>query len=272
MARAIALRPGFSAAELRRLARRGRDAAQDRRLPALASIRDGGTRSEAAQQRRGTGRADRPQGARPRAAADRRTTPGAGRADRLRPGPGGPWRGALAAVRGVRRLAPDADREPGTPCEGLPHALGPAEASRPGRGRHRGVQEDFPPRRQASHASRTSASTRWRRGQAGPEERHHPALGTARHPPRGAAGPAHRADRILGAVCPQEGKGAALVLPARGTAAMSPHLGGISAMAGPGQHAVPLLGQAGWPPPATSPCRTADRANGHIGPDWREWV
>lgn len=48
MARAIALRPDFSAAELRRLARRSKDAAQARRLLALAAIYDGGTRSEAA--------------------------------------------------------------------------------------------------------------------------------------------------------------------------------------------------------------------------------
>ena len=48
MSRAIALRPDFSAAELRRLARRGKDAAQARRLLALAAIYDGGTRSEAA--------------------------------------------------------------------------------------------------------------------------------------------------------------------------------------------------------------------------------
>jgi transposase len=48
MARAIALRPDFSAAELRRVARRGKDAAQARRLLALAAIYDGGTRTEAA--------------------------------------------------------------------------------------------------------------------------------------------------------------------------------------------------------------------------------
>jgi len=48
MARAIALRPDFSAAELRRLARCSKDGAQARRLLALATIYDGGTRSEAA--------------------------------------------------------------------------------------------------------------------------------------------------------------------------------------------------------------------------------
>ena len=48
MARAIALRPDFSATELRRLARHSKDAAQARRLLAVAAIYDGGTRSEAA--------------------------------------------------------------------------------------------------------------------------------------------------------------------------------------------------------------------------------
>jgi transposase len=48
MPRGIALRPDFSGSELRRLARRSKDAAQARRLLALAAIYDGGTRSEAA--------------------------------------------------------------------------------------------------------------------------------------------------------------------------------------------------------------------------------
>ena len=48
MPRAVALRLDFTAAELRGLARRSKDAAQARRLLALAAIYDGGTRSEAA--------------------------------------------------------------------------------------------------------------------------------------------------------------------------------------------------------------------------------
>jgi hypothetical protein len=45
---AKALSSNFSGAELRRLARRSKDAAQVRRLLALAAIYDGGIRSEAA--------------------------------------------------------------------------------------------------------------------------------------------------------------------------------------------------------------------------------
>jgi len=48
MPNAIALRSDFSGGQLRRLARRSKDAAQARRLLALAAIYDGGTRSEAA--------------------------------------------------------------------------------------------------------------------------------------------------------------------------------------------------------------------------------
>jgi transposase len=48
IARAIPLRSDFTGVELRRLARRGKGAAQARRLLALAAIYDDGTRSEAA--------------------------------------------------------------------------------------------------------------------------------------------------------------------------------------------------------------------------------
>ena len=51
---------------------------------------------------------------------------------------------------------------------------------------------------------------------------------------------------IFGAVCPHEGKGAALVLPFCNSAAMSLHLREIGATVGEGKHAVPLLDQAGW--------------------------
>ncbi len=51
---------------------------------------------------------------------------------------------------------------------------------------------------------------------------------------------------IFGAVCPQEGKGAALIPPSCNTVAMNPHLAGISIVVSPGKHAVLLLDQAGW--------------------------
>ena len=51
---------------------------------------------------------------------------------------------------------------------------------------------------------------------------------------------------IFGAICPYEGKGAALVLPACNIQAMNLHLVEISAEVAPGRHAVLLLDQAGW--------------------------
>jgi hypothetical protein len=51
---------------------------------------------------------------------------------------------------------------------------------------------------------------------------------------------------IFGAICPQEGKGAALVLPRCDIAAMNLHLAETAAMVAPGAHAVLLCDQAGW--------------------------
>jgi transposase len=51
---------------------------------------------------------------------------------------------------------------------------------------------------------------------------------------------------IFGAICPQEGKGAALILPRCNTEAMTLHLAEIAAAVAPGAHAVLLLDQAGW--------------------------
>ena len=56
MAAAIELRGDFTGDELRRLARSSRDAKQVRRLLALAVIRDGGSRTEAARYAYRTGR------------------------------------------------------------------------------------------------------------------------------------------------------------------------------------------------------------------------
>lgn len=51
---------------------------------------------------------------------------------------------------------------------------------------------------------------------------------------------------IYGAICPAEGKGAALVLPRCNTQRMALHLAEISAAVAPGAHAILLLDQAGW--------------------------
>src|SRR5512147_1400750 len=55
-----------------------------------------------------------------------------------------------------------------------------------------------------------------------------------------------RSAHIFGAICPHEGKGAALVLPSCNTAAMNLHLAEISNAVAPGAHAVLVMDQAGW--------------------------
>jgi len=273
MARAIALRSDFNPAELRRLARRSRDAAQARRLQTLAAIYDGGTLGDGAARpcdptdrprlggalrRRGAGRAVRPQGARPEAAADRRTPPGLGRAARPGTDPGDPRRGALAAVRsrplavgGVPRLGLDANVDPGGAHHGLPEALGPAEPSRPGGRRHRDVQKNF-------HATLAGIAREQDLGldaieicfveEAGVGQKNGITGRCARRGTKPAAPQDQRyaSVYIFGAICPQKGKGAALVLPFCNTAAMKLHLAEISALVHPGRHALLLLDQAGW--------------------------
>ena len=51
---------------------------------------------------------------------------------------------------------------------------------------------------------------------------------------------------IFGAICPQHGKGAGLVLPACNTEPMAMHLEEIAAAVAPGAHAILVLDQAGW--------------------------
>ena len=51
---------------------------------------------------------------------------------------------------------------------------------------------------------------------------------------------------IFGAICPKDGKGAAIVLPRCNIAAMNLHLAEIAMAVAPGAHAVLLLDQAGW--------------------------
>jgi transposase-like protein len=48
MGRAVAVRSDYTAGEVRRLAKRAKDAAQARRLPAIAAVLEGASRTEAA--------------------------------------------------------------------------------------------------------------------------------------------------------------------------------------------------------------------------------
>ena len=51
---------------------------------------------------------------------------------------------------------------------------------------------------------------------------------------------------IFGAICPQQGKGAALVLPRCDTQAMGLHLAEVAQAVAPGAHGVMLMDRAGW--------------------------
>ena len=51
---------------------------------------------------------------------------------------------------------------------------------------------------------------------------------------------------IFGAICPRDGKGAALVMPHCDTEAMNFHLAEIATQIAPGAHAAVLVDQGGW--------------------------
>jgi hypothetical protein len=62
----------------------------------------------------------------------------------------------------------------------------------------------------------------------------------------GAQGPADEIGLHLGAICPEQGKGAGLILPFCNTDTMSLHLAEISLTVALGTHALVLMDQAGW--------------------------
>ena len=64
--------------------------------------------------------------------------------------------------------------------------------------------------------------------------------------PRAAHDQRTRSAYIFGAICPDEGKGAGLILPFCNSAAMTLHLEEISAAVAPDAHAVLVMDQAGW--------------------------
>jgi DDE superfamily endonuclease len=64
--------------------------------------------------------------------------------------------------------------------------------------------------------------------------------------PRAAHDQRTQSTYLFGAVCPERGAGAALVLPACNTEAMRLHLDEIATKIAPGAHAILLLDQAGW--------------------------
>ena len=71
-------------------------------------------------------------------------------------------------------------------------------------------------------------------------------MGPARHASTCTRDQRTASTYIFGAVCPKQGKGAALILPACNTEAMNLHLIEIAKTVAPGTHAALLVDQAGW--------------------------
>jgi DDE superfamily endonuclease len=70
--------------------------------------------------------------------------------------------------------------------------------------------------------------------------------GKARHPSSAPRDQRTASTYIFGAVCPKEGKGAALIMPACNTEAMNLHFAEIAATVAPAARAILLVDQAGW--------------------------
>ena len=273
MAAAIVLRDDFDGPALRRLAKGTKDAAQARRLLALAEIRDGGSRSDAARVG-GVGLQTirdwvlRFNARGPAGLIDGKAPGNASKLDDAQ-------RQALAAIveRGpipaihevVRwRLADLAQwiwEEFGISLSETTvgrelRALGYRKIS--ARPRHYAQNElaidDFKKRFPAELdeirkglPAGTEIELWWqdeaRVGQKNTITRRWAKRGTR---PRAPHDQRTKWAYIFGAICPKKGKGAGLVMPWCDTPAMAAHLAEISQSVDPGAHAVLMLDQAGW--------------------------
>jgi hypothetical protein len=194
MGQAVPVRAEYTADEVRRFAKQAKDAAQARRLLAIAAVLDGASREEAAKL----------------GGMDRQTLRDLGLLARERPSEG--LQAGSRSHGGVqknfaRRVAEvRAKLAPGAPIE-----VWFQDEMRVGQKNkltYRWARKGSRPR--ASHDQRTQSTY------------------------------------LFGAVCPQRGAGAALVLPACNTEAMQLHLDEIATNVTPGAHAILILDQAGW--------------------------
>ena len=273
MAKAIALRADHGVDELRRLARASRDAAQTRRLLALAAIHDGASRTEAARIG-GVGlqiirdwvtrfNAEGPAGLVDRHAPGR--TPlltseqRASLAQVVEVGPKPELHGVVRwrlvdLVRWLRdefgvcvsrqTLGRELRRMGFRKLSARPrdHAQDP-EAQE-------AFKKTFPPSwRRSGRASRRGVAIElWWQDEARVGQKNGITRRWARRGTRSRAPHDQRTTwaYIFGAICPAKGKAAGLVMPYANTQAMQAHLAEISAAVDPGAHAVLMLDQAGW--------------------------
>src|SRR6516225_1991515 len=153
-------------------------------------------------------------------------------------------------LRGIPHHNRQADAQPGAASHGLPQTIGPTASPCASRGRDRGFLKNFPARLEA--IARKKALDRdtieiWfadeaRIGQKNKITRRWAKRGTRPSAPRDQR---TASTYIFGGVCPKQGKGAALILPACNTEAMNLHLAEIAAAVDPAAHAILLVDQAG---------------------------
>src|SRR5664280_534818 len=269
----VVLRGDFKASQLRALARKTKDGPQARRLLTLAAIYDGATRTEAARIGDVTLQIIRDWVMRfnARGAAGLLDGKSPGQPSRLNdvqrqamvrmiesgPIPGDPRCSALAAdrsfamdIRGVPYHGRQTDAEPGTSRDGLPQALSTTAIMRKPREQSRILKKlparlDGVAREKAIDVGKIEI---WFQDEARIGQKNKI---TRRWAKRGTRPSAPRDQRtastyIFGAICPKQGKGAALILPFCNTEAMNLHLAEIAKAIAPGAHAVLLVDQAGW--------------------------
>src|SRR5262249_5688659 len=161
--------------------------------------------------------------------AQRHSAAGHRRHDREWPDPGGAWRGALAAdrsgamdLRGIPHHNRQADAQAGAASHGLPPTIGPTRTPRASRGRQRRFKKSCPAGGEAFAGKKAldrNAIEIWsadeaRIGQKNKTPRRWAKRGTRPSAPRDQR---TASTYIFGAVCPKEGKGAALIMPACNT-------------------------------------------------------
>jgi len=270
MGQAIPLRNDYTADQLRRragLARQTKDVAQARRLLAIAAGLDGASGAEAAR----IGGMDRP------TLRDWVIRFNAHGPEGLinNPSPGVPPKleaehraflsrvveeGPIPAVHGVVRWRAAAGGiwhlglgRHGLPC---PEGLGlcpferPAEGLSAGSRSHGGVQKNFPARVAEVRQQLTSGTPVevWFQDEMRVGQKNKLTYRWARKGsrPRATHDQRTQSTYLFGAVCPEHGTGAALVLPVCNSEAMQLHLDVIAGKVSPGAHAIVILDQAGW--------------------------
>src|SRR5690348_16284459 len=145
----------------------------------------------------------------------------------------------------------EADAEPRTAGDGLPQVIGAPTSSRASGGCRRGFQKNWPATVETIAQERgldPSNIEVWFADEARIGQKNKITRRWARRGTRPSAPSDQRTASayIFGAICPNEGKGAALVMPRCNTEAMNLHLAEIATQIAPGAHAAILLDQAGW--------------------------